>query len=155
MDKKTLISSTIIELIKLSQKMNRLEKKPIDFGTDEFLYQSEIHTIEAIGKNPGCTSSDLCRQFGITKGAISQVIKKLSDKGYVTKETNAIYPKEKLLKLTEKGIKAYQGHEELHDLMDSDFLERFGSISNEHIEWFRDVLMKISSHLDNYLDMAE
>ena len=153
MNKKDLISSTINELIKLSQRMNRLEKKPIDFGTGEFLYQSEIHTIEAVGKHPGCTSSDLCRRFGVTKGAISQIIKKLTDKGYVTKETNIDYAKEKLLRLTEKGLKAYKGHERLHELMDSDFLKKFDTVPVEHVNWFRNALVEISSHLDKYLDM--
>jgi len=155
MNKKATVSATINELIKLSHKMNRLEKKPIDFGTGESLYQSEIHTIEAIGENPSCTSSDLCQKFGITKGAISQVIKKLSDKGYVTKETNASYAKEKLLKLTGKGIKAYQGHGKMHDLMDSDFLKKYESIPLEHIELFRKVLIEISCHVDNYLNIYE
>ena len=137
------------------QKMNKLERIPIDFGTGELLYQSEIHTIEAIGKNPGCTSRDLCKKFGITKGAISQVIKKLWGKGYVTKETNAMYAKEKFLKLTEKGMKAYQGHEKLHDLMESDFLDQFEAISIEEVEWFQEALIKISRHVDSYLNMPD
>ena len=150
MNKKDLISSTITELILLSQKINKLEKKPIDFGTGEKLYTSEIHTIDAIGRNPGCTSSDLCQQFGITKGAIAQVVKKIADKGYVEKKTNVHNPKEKFLTLTKKGQIAYHGHEQVHEVMDLVFLQKIDHLSKEQITWFKDAIKSISIHLDNY-----
>jgi len=99
MERKKMIGEITTELTILAQKLTRLEKKPFHFGTGETLTKAEIHTIEAIGKNRGCTVSALCNQFAITKGAVSQVVGKLAAKDYVIKETNLSYVKEKILTL--------------------------------------------------------
>jgi DNA-binding MarR family transcriptional regulator len=145
------VSEIINDLIKLSRKMNRLEKRPLDFGTGELLNQAEIHMIEAIGDHQHCTVTDLCKHFAITKGAVSQVVGRLSDKGYLSKDINANYVKEKFLTLTEKGTIAFQGHLNLHTKMDSDLIEHFEYTSIEEINRFRKVLRTISDHVDKYL----
>jgi len=48
-----------------------------DFGTGVMLYRAEIHTIRAIGDNPGINVTKLAESMGITKVAISQTVNKL------------------------------------------------------------------------------
>jgi len=75
--------------IRIVNKYNRLESKALDFGTGDLLYPAEIHIIEAIGKNYGNTVNEICQKFGVTKGAISQVVHKLSKKGLINKDFDA------------------------------------------------------------------
>ena len=52
------------------------------------LYHSEIHTIMAIGDHEGVYLSELARMTGVTRGAISQMISRLDEKGLVRKEAD-------------------------------------------------------------------
>ena len=73
------------QFIRIVNKFNRFEKVPMDFGVEEMLYPSEIHTIEAIGNNSRINVSQLAELLGITKGAVSQMINKLVRKQFVKK----------------------------------------------------------------------
>jgi len=146
-------SEMIAELIKLSNKFNRIEKKPIDFGTNEKLFPSEIHTIEAIGKKSYTTVTELCECVGITKGAVSQTVSKLENKGYVEKKRSDAYAKEKIITLTQKGQIAYAGHEKLHDKIDDEFMKNLEDITTEQALLFKKMLRKLSDHLNNYLNI--
>jgi DNA-binding MarR family transcriptional regulator len=97
------VNEIIWLLFRLANRFSELEKTPVSFGTGEVLYPSEIHMIEAIGKNRGRTVTELCGRFGITKGAVSQTIGKLAAKGYIKKVRNADFGKEVLLSLTKKA----------------------------------------------------
>ena len=69
-------------LVKLAAQ---LEKTPRRFGTDEPLSSREIHIIEASGDNGEIFSvTDLARLLGITKGAVSQNLKKMEKRGLTT-----------------------------------------------------------------------
>lgn len=62
-----------------------IENSPRDFGSGERLYPSEIHTIEAIGKNEGTNLTQLAETMGVIKAVISQIVRKLEMKKYVQK----------------------------------------------------------------------
>ena len=95
-------------------KYDLMEKAPIDLGSLGKLHSSEIHTIEAIGKNYGNTVTTLCRYFGITKSAASQVVSRLCRKGFLSKDKLPDNAKEVVLSITEKGKQAFDFHESLN-----------------------------------------
>ena len=97
--------------IKLVNRYNEIESQPFFYGTDTLLYTSEVHTIEAIGNNPDVNITQLAKLQGITKGAISKRIQKLIQKDLVTKSFAPQSENEVVLNLTNKGIKAFKGHE--------------------------------------------
>ena len=82
-----------------------MEKEPLDVGNGDKLTASHVHTLEAIGKEYGKTVTALSGYFMITKGAVSQVISKLHQEGYVAKLRKKGNNKEIILELTESGIK--------------------------------------------------
>lgn len=86
-----------------------IEKKPKDYGTGDLLHFTEIHTIAEIAKNEGINMTELSDMMGVTKGAISQTIRKLMQKNLIIKE-NA-NRKEFNLRLSEKGMKVLKGQE--------------------------------------------
>lgn len=145
-----IVNNFITEFIKIANKLHELEKIPVDFGIDETLYPSEIHTIDAIGDNCD-TVTEISVKFGITKGAVSQIIGKLNKKGYVTKTRNKLYGKEINLSLSDKGIQAYHAHKELHKNMDNDIIQVIQNYSDESLQSFCDLINKIEKHIDKYI----
>lgn len=85
----------------LSVKSNTAQ----DYDLGVPLYTSEVHMIVNIGRTEGIRAVDLAEQLGITKGAVSQTLKKLEEKSLVKRE-------QKLLVLTESGRKVFEQHEE-------------------------------------------
>jgi DNA-binding MarR family transcriptional regulator len=88
-----------------------IDKKPKDFGTGDLLYVSEIHAIHYISGNPEINMTQLAEISGVTKGAISQIVKRLVRKQYI-----ALYKaknkKEVNLRLSDKGYIINQQYEE-------------------------------------------
>ena len=84
-------------------------KVPHDYGTGEEYSSIEVHTIMHIANEPGITSKDLSIQFGRTKGAISQIIRKLIEKGLVIKSDEQT-DKGQPLYLTDKGNELDKAH---------------------------------------------
>lgn len=145
----------INQLTRIVNKFNELEKLPFDFGTGELLYPSEIHIIDVIGQKSDITITAISTRFGITKGAVSQVINKLCKKGYLIKTRRVDNGKEMDLSLTVKGDKAFQAHSEMHRLMDADILDLVGSFPKEWLEYFCIVIEQVENHIDKYLYLAK
>lgn len=102
------------ELIDLFLKILHLYsvigRKPKDYGTGDLLYFTEIHTISVVGKNREINMTRLADLMGVTRGAISQTIRKLVSKNLIVK-TNTTNRKEINLRLSEKGMIVLKGQE--------------------------------------------
>jgi DNA-binding MarR family transcriptional regulator len=106
------MNNELQELIDLFLKILHLysviSRKPKDYGTGDMLYFAEIHTITVVGKNTELNMTQLADIMGVTKGAISQTIRKLVSKNFILK-SNTTNRKEINLKLSEKGLVVYKG----------------------------------------------
>lgn len=60
-----------------------LDKKTRYYGTDVPIFHSEIHVIMAIAEHPGIHVGGLADILGVTKGAVSEILKKLERKALV------------------------------------------------------------------------
>ena len=78
-------------------------KVPQDYGTGEEYTSVEVHTLKHIADNPGITVTELARDYAKTKGAISQILKKLENKALVYRQSDPTNDNKALLYLTEKG----------------------------------------------------
>jgi DNA-binding MarR family transcriptional regulator len=152
---KKIVREMMVDFLRLMNKFNKLEKQPIDFGTGDSLFQTEIHTIDEIGKRKDKTVTELCKRFGVTKGAVSQIVGKLYRKGYVNKERNENFEKEIFLSLTPKGHKVFEAHIKMHNAIDEDFARNLKDINPEQIAQFRNNLRIIESHVDKYIDLLK
>ncbi len=145
---------SLAELTRLSNKMRALDREAMDFGTGEALHTFEIHTIDAIGKADGRTVNELAQWFYVTKGAVSQVVSRLTRLGYVTKERNPANGKEILLALTAKGETALAGHDEFHHQIDADLISELRDVPVESVALFNELLGRISRHMDRYIELS-
>ena len=75
----------IEQYFKSIKYFNEFESTPRDFGTNDLLFKSEIHTIIAIGKNPGINLTELASVLDITMAGASKFVKKLMNKELVLK----------------------------------------------------------------------
>ena len=96
------------QFLKILHLYSVISRRPIDYGTGDLLYFTEIHTITTLGKNREINMTRLAEKMGVTKGAISQTIRKLVSKNLVLK-SNSTNRKEFNLRLSEKGQVAYKG----------------------------------------------
>jgi DNA-binding MarR family transcriptional regulator len=94
------------ELVRLFQSILHVytlfEKQPIHFGTGTKVYVNEIQTVSVIGQNPNANMTQLAEIMGVTRGAISQTVRKLITKKLVVR-INSRNHKEINLRLTDFG----------------------------------------------------
>lgn len=136
---------------KVINKIKRIEQKPRYFGTNILLYPSEIHTIEAIGKNPGINVTDLATLQGVTKGAVSQVIRKLSEKEMVVRMKDEKSDREVLLMLSPTGKTAHVSHQKFHSRINPILLELIEDADEEKIAFMVLVFKAIDQFCDQVL----
>ncbi len=121
---------------------------PHDFGTGVPLYRVEIHTVQAVGENPGINVTALSEHMGVSKGAASQTISKLVKKGLVIKKSAPDNERETLLELTDLGLTAHHAHEGFHEAMFEEVKRYFGESLPEKIDTFVEALTDLNDFLD-------
>lgn len=88
------------ELYYFVNRFNEYINQPRDYdGSGEKFNMAEIHILTLVADQPGITASQILKQWGMTKGAISQNLKKLEkkeliyrQKGKSNAKTIHIYP---------------------------------------------------------------
>ncbi len=78
-------------------------KNPRDYGTGEEYTSVEVHMLKHIADNPGITVTELAKFDAKTKGAISQILKKIEGKGLIFREPAPGNDNRCYLYLTRKG----------------------------------------------------
>ena len=102
---------------RLINKYNQKAKTAKRYGTEDMLYSAEVHMIEIIGSYEMITTTKLAKVLGITKGAVSQITRKLLEKNLIAKEPSKEKNNEVLISLTEKGRVVFGYHHDMHEDM--------------------------------------
>jgi len=128
------------EYIEISQIMDRIIHKYIrnedikrSYGTESLLTRKEIHTIEYIGENPGINLKSLSEMQGVTKGAASQMVSRLVEKGFVQRKESLSSNAEVSLYLTNKGETAFAGHLDYHRQAGKGWRELLDNMSEDTV----------------------
>ena len=102
---------TLIDLfLNILHLYSIIGRKPKDYGTGDLLYFTEVHTIMVVAGNEEVNMTKLAEIMGVTKGAISQTIRKLVNKNLIIR-TNINNRKEINLRLSEKGKRVFLAQE--------------------------------------------
>ncbi|WP_048146241.1 MarR family winged helix-turn-helix transcriptional regulator [Methanoplanus limicola] len=134
--------------IRILNKIEEHEKSPRDFGTGDLLHCSEIHTVMAIGKNPGINITSLSELLGISKSAISQMVNRLEKKKLAEKYQNSDNEKAVLLRLTPQGNIAHLGHEQHHAKIYALMHRKLGEITEQEFN----LIMRFLSAIEETFD---
>jgi DNA-binding MarR family transcriptional regulator len=132
--------SLIARFSKLSKLWQQLDSKPRKLGTDTELSGSEIHLIEVVGQNESLSVTGLAKRLGITKGAVSQTLKRLERKGLIAKEVDPTNSSRITVSLSTKGKVAYYSHLQWHETMDGGFRNYFVHLPEEKIRFLEEFL---------------
>lgn len=77
----------------------------IDYGTGQKYTSVEAHTVSYIAGHPGCTVTEIAANWGKTKGAVSQIIKKLRGYKLILSRQDPSDAKRSFLFVTQEGQK--------------------------------------------------
>jgi DNA-binding MarR family transcriptional regulator len=111
--------------------------------------------LDAIGDHPGVNMTEFAREIGVTKGAVSQIVKKLESKGFVKRFKGIDNNKDVLLELTSSGKEAYLNHRQTNDVTISVLEEKMNPSSDENIEFLIDVFTWIGDYLEQSREMMK
>ena len=113
---------------------------------------SEIHLTEIIGDNEGLSVTGLAKLLGVTKGAVSQNLKKLEKKGLTTKEEDPENLSRSTVRLTSKGKAAYYAHRNWHETMDGGYKSFYDKMKDEQIIFLLEYLTIVEDFLGRIMN---
>jgi len=145
------LHSMINVFIRILHLYSVIDKKPKDFGTGDLLYVSEIHAVHYIATHPEINMTQLAEMSGVTKGAISQTVKRLVRKRYVARYKSR-NKKEVNLRLSDKGFIINQKYEQFEKEKFVFAEKLYENASNEDITLIRNLFAII---YDNIRQMTE
>ena len=151
MDRKKTCEEISELFIRLANKYKALEKIPVDYGVGKDLYHSERHLIDQIGDYPEKNITELAQFLGVTKGAISQTVKKLETKSIVNRYKGEENDKEVFLKLTEIGKSVYEKHKEVNKKSILPLYEELKKYSDDKVYF----LVEMFKWMDTFLDESK
>ncbi len=149
--KEDLIRTTIQKLLRIAKMYSRIEELsiPVDKGLETTT--REAHIIQAIGEHERMSVTQVASHFGITKSAASQMVAKLTNKGYLSKKQAVHSNKELELSLTPLGWKAFRAHDQFHGRDMADLVERLSAFSLSQIATLSVLLEALGSVMDQRL----
>jgi DNA-binding MarR family transcriptional regulator len=120
------------------------------YGVDFPLHSAEVHLLEAIKAQEGANVGELARYMEMTSGAISQVTKKLLDKGLIEAYRKPGNRKEAFSRLTALGEQVCHGHQKHHENMVAgldEFMNRLNQNDTQVVLNFLDAVNRGIEHV--------
>ncbi len=129
MDESRQIINTL--LVELFNDILAIEGNALKIGEFEDLTMIEFHVLEAVGPGEGKTMSETARKLGITIGTLTTTVNRLIRKGVVERLKTDRDRRIVLVRLTDKGVRAFRHHEEFHREMIESLYESVQPQDNE------------------------
>ncbi len=130
-------------LVRLFANVLDIEEKCIKKGEFSDLSIKELHIIDSIGIEREPSMSETAKELGITSGTLTIAIDNLIRKGYVQRQRSKEDRRVVMIKLTDKGIRAYKAHEDFHKDLVSSALEALDEDEEK-------LLVKVLSNIDEF-----
>ena len=111
-------------LVRLFRSIMDVEEKAIITREFQDITNNDMHVIEAIGIGTPKNMSSIAKKLSVTVGTLTIAMNSLVKKGYVKRERGEEDRRVVLVKLTEKGVKAYHHHEDYHRQMTQAILDK-------------------------------
>ena len=137
---------------RIVEKWHKVESTPQEYGTGFLLARSEIQLLETIGGHSGSSVTELAGLHAVTKGAISQTLKKLVTKGLAAKETDPSNTSRLLVELTPGGMKAYESYLDWHKAIGGNFKSYVEELSTSNTRFLIDFIDHLETFLDNRME---
>ena len=140
-------------LVQLFNDILQIEKNAMNNTEFKDLSITEIHTIEAIGKEGNRTMGEIANDLRITVGTLTTAINRLIKKGYVERKRIEEDRRVVVVYLTESGKKVFDEHTLFHKEMIDEVAKNF---EDYELKVLTKALSKVSEFLeDKYQDLKE
>lgn len=152
MQNTTEINKLFKSLEKIFITYSQIEQCAIDFGVGTNLHSAEIHMISTVHRMGGASITELAQETGVTKGAVSMLVKKLTHKGMLQKEEDPENRSRIIVSTTGLGAKASEGHQRYHADHDQEFLDYLKSLDDHSFKAVAEFGKQMGIWLEQYLD---
>lgn len=133
-------------IFELSRAYYDYQSKPRKYGTDDELFMVEVHLLNLIGEDSKINVTRISRKTNRTKGAVSQIIDKLVNKGLVHKSKNPFNNREVKLELSEKGKKIFHYHQYLDREKNEGILSELSEFTSNDFKKYIAITNTIRKH---------
>lgn len=139
-------------LVHLFNEIWELEEEAII--TEEFkdITNNDMHIIEAIGLGTDSTMSGVAKKLGITAGSLTTSMNSLVNKKYAVRQRSESDRRVVYIRLTEKGVRAFEHHKEFHTQMTGAVIEK---LDKEEIPVLLKTLNGLSDFFRGYKERKE
>jgi DNA-binding MarR family transcriptional regulator len=145
------INDICLQLLQITNVRSQLEEKTISFTAQIKMTPREIHTIQAVGEHKSLNVKEIGEYFKVSKSAASQMLKKLTDKGFIEKFNPPHSNKELQIKLTKLGEQAFHAHKQFHKKHMNDLLKSLNDFSIEEMATTANLLNIIGKTIEKRL----
>ena len=140
-------------LVQLFNDILQIEKNAMNNTEFKDLSITEIHTIEAIGKEGNRPMGEIANDLRITVGTLTTAINRLIKKGYVERKRIEEDRRVVVVYLTESGKKVFDEHTLFHKEMIDEVAKNF---EDYELKVLTKALSKVSEFFeDKYQDLKE
>lgn len=133
------------KILESISKIAFLNRRRIVIHHDLKLYPSEIHLILFVYYVQNTNITKIANKLGLTKGAISQTLSRLYDKGIIIKMTDPYKKNELHVQFTSKGLTLVKHLIEIKKHIENEYLIYIKTLSEEDKHVISDFLDKIVS----------
>ncbi|NOU95518.1 MarR family transcriptional regulator [Paenibacillus sp. LMG 31456] len=100
-----------------------------------------MYTLEFLRKHPECRAIDLANEFGLTRGAVTQLLDRLELQGLVVRKPHPTSRRSLHIHITEKG---YERLDAIIHTYNNKIEQLFTNYSSEELAKLRELLSKMS-----------
>ena len=147
MDRSEELLQLVLEYTNLSDESDKLHSRDTLSGYDN----SELNCLDAVGRTEHPNVTALAEEMRMTMGAISKILRKLSDKGAVEPYQLGANRQRIFYRLTDAGQILFDAHRERHRGWEERELSFFRSLSEEEragaIRFFTDYNTELRARL--------
>ncbi len=137
---------------KVARLWTELEKKPHNFGDGQIVYHSEVFLLMHIEKYRGASVTDLAKILDMTKGSVSEVLKKLEKKEFIIKEQSPENASKIKIDISNKGREILEKHEKIHSNIESKFKRYYETLDEEKLFFLEEFFLKFEDFLNEVSD---
>jgi DNA-binding MarR family transcriptional regulator len=133
---------------RIINKLIFLEKKSIVEIDGVRLFPSEIHLLLVIAENRSINAITMAKKLGISKGAVSQTLARLENKGIVVKQKDPAYKNELTAHFTPLGERALGQHRTRQAALLAEYDTYLETIPEED----KQAIQKFLLHVETFID---
>jgi DNA-binding MarR family transcriptional regulator len=129
-------------------KFNRIQETPVSLEDGTTVYGSEMHMAVAVGEGRARTATELGELFSVTRGAVSQAVKRLEAKGILKRRPAPEDAKRLIIELTDKGRELEALHARLHGVNEAEVEAAVAEFGAEKLAAAEEFLVAVSAIID-------